>query len=87
MELFIIFFSIIFFFFATLGYGNLFIKIVGEKYYNPSLGEIGYLGFFTISLLVLFFHFFLPLNLLFNSILYLIGFAFFYKTSEVIHFN
>lgn len=77
MELFIIFFSIIFFFFATLGYGNLFIKIVGEKYYNPSLGEIGYLGFFTISLLVLFFHFFLPLNLLFNSILYSIGFAFF----------
>ena len=46
MELFIIFFSIIFFFFATLGYGNLFIKIVGEKYYNPSLGEIGYLGSF-----------------------------------------
>ena len=79
MELFIIFFSIIFFLFATLGYGNLFLKIVGEKHYKPSLGEIGYLGFFIISLLVLFFHFFIPLNLLFNSVLYFVGFIFFFQ--------
>ena len=43
------------------------------------MGEIGYLGFFIISLLVLFFHFFIPLNLLFNSVLYFVGFIFFSK--------
>ena len=44
------------FLFATLGYGNLFLKIVKEKHYK-SLGEIGYFNP-IISLLVLFFLFY-----------------------------
>ncbi len=76
MELFLIFFSIIFFFSATLGYGYIFLKITGKNNNALSIGEIGYLGFFVISFITLLFHFFIPLNVIFNTSLYSIGILF-----------
>jgi len=76
MEIFLILFFIIFFSLATLGYGQLLSKIIGNSQYELSLGEIGFLGFFFISFISLFFHFFIPLNTNFNTLLYILGIFF-----------
>jgi len=50
MEIFLILFFIIFFSLATLGYGQLLSKIIGNSQYELSLGEIGFLGFFFMEM-------------------------------------
>ena len=76
MEILLILFLIIFFFLATIGYGQIFLKIIGNSNYNLSLGEIGFLGFFFISFISLLLHFFIPLSANFNTLLYLLGLFF-----------
>ena len=73
MEIFLILFSITFFSLATLGYGYIFLNLTKRYTYDLSLGEIGFLGFFAISLISLIFHFFIPLSSFFNTVLYLVG--------------
>ena len=73
MEIFLILSTTIFFSLATFGYGYLFLNLTRRYSYDLSLGEIGFLGFFLISLISLFFHFFIPLSSFFNTALYLFG--------------
>ena len=79
MEIFLILSSIIFFSLATLGYGYIFLNLTKRYAYDLSLGEIGFLGFFAISLISLIFHFFIPLSSFFNTVLYLFGLIFLFS--------
>ena len=76
MELFLILFLILFFSLATIGYGYFLLNIINHDDNYLSIGEIGFLGFFFISLISIFAHFFIPLNLIFNTTLYTTGFIY-----------
>ena len=58
---------------TTIGYGFIFSSIFFKKNISINLGEIGLFGFFVISFLAVFFHFFIPLNHIFNLSFILIG--------------
>ena len=81
MEIFLILSTTIFFSLATFGYGYLFLNLTRRYSYDLSLGEIGFLGFFLISLISLFFFslFFIPLSSFFNTALYLFGLIFLFS--------
>ena len=57
----------------------LFLNLTKRYGYDLSLGEIGFLGFFLISLTTIFFHFFIPLSSYFNTVLYLFGLIFLFS--------
>ena len=84
MEIILIFFFISFFFIATAGYGYFLIDITNRNKNYLFFGETGLLGFFFISLITIFVHLFFPLNIVFNSILYLVGFIYFFKDIKFI---
>jgi len=69
-------FSSLFFFIlvylSSLGYGIIFKKIFFGKI-NNSLGETGIFGLFFICFISVLFHFFIPLTIIFNLIIILLG--------------
>ena len=75
-----IFFSLFFFiivYLSSLGYGIIFKKIFFGNI-NNSLGETGIFGLFFLCFVSIFFHFFIPLNNIFNFIIMLLGIIFLY---------
>ena len=72
-------FSSLFFFIvvylSSLGYGIIFKKIFFGNF-NNSLGETGIFGLFFLCFISVTFHFFIPLNSIFNLIIILLGIVF-----------
>ena len=79
-------FSSLFFFIliylTSVGYGKFFQQLIIGDNRNNSLGITGFFGLFFLSFISVFFHFFIPLNNIFNSIILFIGiiFVFIYKS-------
>ena len=79
-------FSSLFFFILiylnSVGYGKFFQQLIIGDNRNNSLGITGFFGLFFLSFISVFFHFFIPLNNIFNSIILFIGiiFVFIYKS-------
>ena len=79
-------FSSLFFFtliyFSSLGYGIVFERLVFKKYFNNSLGETGIFGLFFLSFISILFHFFIPLNSIFNLIILILGIIFIFLNNK-----
>ena len=73
-------FSSLFFFIlvylSSLGYGIIFKKFIFRINIDNSLGETGIFGLFFLSFISIFFHFFIPINYIFNSIILFLGLIF-----------
>ena len=64
-------------YFSSLGYGIIFKKIFFGNI-NNSFGETGIFGLFFLCFISVFFHFFIPLNSVFNLLIILLGIIFLY---------
>ena len=73
-------FSSLFFFIlvylSSLGYGIIFKKFIFRINIDNSLGETGIFGLFFLCFISIFFHFFIPINYIFNSTILFLGLIF-----------
>ena len=71
-----IFASLFFFiiiYLSAVGYGFFFQKFFFENNIHNSIGETGIFGLFFLSFISILFHFFIPLNFIFNTIILFLG--------------
>jgi len=66
-------FFIILFFFSTIGYGELFSRLIGRGLQSQNIGLKGLFGFFAICLISLITSYFFPHNYIHNIVLHIFG--------------
>ena len=77
--------AIVFFAFSIIGHGLFFKKYFTS--FSSNFGEIGLFGFLQLYLLVIFLHFFTPINIYIGLFIIIVGLAYFLINFKTIKFN